>query len=190
MRHSAVPFLVSMSTLVEGVNKIQIEGTGEDVGIQEQDAELEGGIVLDGTFYRVDQHVEVQAEVRGAARQVCDRCLSPMISSIRASLRLFCEKRPERDRRTDVESREQDDGLLYHDGHVLDLREEVREVVLLEVPWHPLCRSDCRGLCPRCGKNLNEGDCSCPPQRAASPWDALLDPQTPGPASDLPDRKE
>jgi uncharacterized protein len=190
MRHPATPFLVSLSTLVEGGNRVVIEGTGEDVGIGDTDAELEGGIVLEGTFYRVDQHVEIQAEVRGAVRQACDRCVSPVVSPLRAPLRLYCEKRPERDRRSAVESREQDDGLLYHDGHVLDLREEVREVVLLEVPWHPLCRSDCRGLCPRCGKNLNEGDCSCPPPRAPSPWDALLHPQAPGPASDLPDRKE
>jgi uncharacterized protein len=190
VRHPATPFLISLPTLVDGANKVVIEGVGADVGITEEDADLRGELVLEGTFYRVDQHVEVQAEVRGAVGQVCDRCVSPVVSPIRAPLRVYCEKRPERDRRSVVESREEDDGLLYHDGHALDLREEVREVVLLEVPWHPLCRSDCRGLCPRCGKNLNEGDCSCPPPRAPSPWDALLHPQAPGPASDLPDRKE
>ena len=59
MRHPATPFLVSLPTLVDGVNPVVIEGTGEDVGIEDTDAELEGGIVLEGTFYRVDQHVEI-----------------------------------------------------------------------------------------------------------------------------------
>jgi len=43
----------------------------------------------------------------------------------------------------------------------LDLAEPVREHVLLAVPPYPVCREACRGLCPRCGANLNEGSCGC-----------------------------
>ncbi len=39
----------------------------------------------------------------------------------------------------------------------------IQSAILLEVPRMLLCREDCKGLCPRCGKNLNEGDCGCPP---------------------------
>ena len=44
---------------------------------------------------------------------------------------------------------------------VLDLTEALREQVLLELPMRPLCKPDCLGLCPVCGKNLNEGPCDC-----------------------------
>lgn len=54
----------------------------------------------------------------------------------------------------------------------LDLGETVREEVLLALPRFVECRPDCRGLCPKCGANLNDGPCGCAP--AGDPrWDAL-----------------
>jgi len=44
---------------------------------------------------------------------------------------------------------------------ILDLSEALREQILLDLPMQPLCKPDCRGLCPECGKNLNEGPCDC-----------------------------
>jgi uncharacterized protein len=99
--------------------------------------------------------------------------VGPVLAPIDAALRIYCEKRGERDLRGEEQVRAEDVGLLYYDGRVIDLREEIRQVVLLEVPWHPLCRPDCKGLCPRCGRDLNQGACGCPPERGRSPWDAL-----------------
>jgi uncharacterized protein len=44
---------------------------------------------------------------------------------------------------------------------VIDLNPDIRDEIILDYPIRPLCRPDCKGLCPRCGKNLNEGGCSC-----------------------------
>lgn len=173
MRHPAQPFLISLATLEEGANPIRIDGSPEDAGIVMTEAEIEGSVTLEGVLYRSDVRVEVQARVHAITLQACDRCLASLRHPIDAPVRLLCEKRGERDHRSDAESRAEDSGLLYHDGRTLDLREEIREAVLLEVPWHPLCNPDCRGLCPRCGKNLNEGNCGCPPRRGTAPWDAL-----------------
>jgi uncharacterized protein len=173
VRHPAQPYLVSLATLEEGANRVRLEGSADEVGIAPAEAEIEGAIVLEGVLYRAEARVEVQARVLAVALLVCDRCAAPVRQPIDAAVRLLCEKKGERDRRSDAESRAEDSGLLYHDGRTLDLREEVREAVLLEVPWHPLCSPDCRGLCPRCGTNLNERDCGCPPRRGAAPWDAL-----------------
>jgi uncharacterized protein len=46
----------------------------------------------------------------------------------------------------------------------LELGEMVREELILAVPPYVLCREDCRGLCPQCGNDLNEGPCSCSPE--------------------------
>ena len=54
----------------------------------------------------------------------------------------------------------------------LDLRPAIREQWLLAVPSYALCREECRGLCPRCGADLNAGECECPPA-ADSRWEAL-----------------
>lgn len=57
----------------------------------------------------------------------------------------------------------------------LDITDDLREAVLLRLPPHPVCGEQCRGLCPRCGKNLNEGPCDCPPQEQppSDVWRAL-----------------
>lgn len=58
-------------------------------------------------------------------------------------------------------------------GDQLDLRPVVREVVLLDGPSNPLCRTDCAGLCPTCGVNRNETSCSCAAPPADHRWAAL-----------------
>ncbi len=62
--------------------------------------------------------------------------------------------------------------LIDPDARELDLRPAIREEWLLAQPRYVLCREDCKGLCPRCGKDLNAGPCDCPPQ-TDSRWDSL-----------------
>lgn len=56
---------------------------------------------------------------------------------------------------------------------IVDLTDELRESIILELPMYPLCREDCKGVCQTCGKNLNEGDCSCEREAPESCWSAL-----------------
>jgi uncharacterized protein len=55
----------------------------------------------------------------------------------------------------------------------LDLGEPMREQLLLHAPGYVVCSEDCRGLCPRCGADLNRTACDCVPEPEAGPWDAL-----------------
>jgi uncharacterized protein len=58
-------------------------------------------------------------------------------------------------------------------GDRLELVEMLREQIILATPMQPLCREDCRGLCPTCGQDLNERRCDCPEERRDSPFLAL-----------------
>ena len=44
---------------------------------------------------------------------------------------------------------------------IIELNPDIREEIILDYPLKPLCKPDCKGLCPRCGQNLNEGGCTC-----------------------------
>jgi uncharacterized protein len=58
----------------------------------------------------------------------------------------------------------EDDLDVYpYDEDQVDLEPLLREQVILAVPFAPLCREDCKGLCSQCGSDLNEGACDCPP---------------------------
>lgn len=55
----------------------------------------------------------------------------------------------------------------------VDLTDELRQSIILALPSYPICRQDCRGVCPTCGKNLNEGPCTCQHAERDSRWEAL-----------------
>ena len=61
---------------------------------------------------------------------------------------------------------------VSEENSTVDLTNELREAIILALPSFPVCRSDCPGICPRCGKRLAEGSCGCK-ERPARGWEAL-----------------
>ncbi len=112
----------------------------------------------DGRFY---WHGTLATVVAAA----CRRCLAPVAVPVSADIgALFTQ---------DAEALDDPDSYpLAPDATAIDVTPAVREEVILAVPRYVLCREDCRGLCPRCGQDLNAGPCGCAP--AADPrWQAL-----------------
>ena len=107
----------------------------------------------------------VQAKLHTRLAQECARCLAQTESDVALTLdeefwpTVYIPGGPPVSR-TD-EDHEAETAIDMHHG--LDLAEVVRQAILLEVPSHPLCRPDCKGLCPTCGQDLNSGPCACPP---------------------------
>jgi uncharacterized protein len=107
---------------------------------------------------RTNRGLIVSGRVRTALADACARCLAPLripidapieeevlpLIDLQSGLRLDTTAEPEVFRLTD--------------HHELDLEPLAREAVLLSAPIAPVCRPDCRGLCPECGVDLNEGD--------------------------------
>lgn len=101
-----------------------------------------------------------------------------------------CLTRVERDREIEIDLRFEpgldrwDEGpaLYALDGNrdELDVGPALREELILALPDYPLCRPDCRGLCPRCGQDLNEGECDCAEETGDPRWEALRRQLTPG----------
>ncbi len=55
----------------------------------------------------------------------------------------------------------------------VDLTSELRDAILLALPNHPVCKTDCQGVCPTCGKPFSEGSCTCSDTTSSNPWAAL-----------------
>jgi uncharacterized protein len=130
---------------------------------------------LQGELHLTRDHngVLVQGQLRTRLETACARCLAPAVSAVELVLSehfrptVFLPGGPavepdaEAEPATDIDER-----------HQVDLTEVVRQALLLALPLHPLCRPDCRGLCARCGQDLNEGPCGC--QAEPDPrWQAL-----------------
>ena len=105
----------------------------------------------------------------------CARCLDPVGHDVNRSFDLIF--RPQGvDRRADESSiSEAETEIGYYTGEGLMLEDALREQVLLATPVRALCREDCKGLCPHCGRNLNVEQCDCEPHISDPRWNALGD---------------
>jgi uncharacterized protein len=65
------------------------------------------------------------------------------------------------------------DTFMVDDRQHLDLSEAVRQYEMAALPIQPVCREDCAGLCPTCGKDLNQGPCGCSRETDDSRWGTL-----------------
>jgi uncharacterized protein len=91
----------------------------------------------------------------------CSRCLEGFSVPIESAFHVEYLPTTAAPATPDVEVDEQElDTAFYQDG-VIDLRQLVREQILLQLPMKPLCSESCAGLCPMCGTNLNTGSCDC-----------------------------
>jgi uncharacterized protein len=70
---------------------------------------------------------------------------------------------------------EESSAFTIDEQHTLDLTEAVRQYSLLALPMKSLCKKSCAGLCPTCGKNLNQGKCGCPAQDIDPRWSRLAE---------------
>ena len=106
--------------------------------------------------------------VEGTLAQECRRCLGPVSVPLREEVTLVFDPPDLLGGEDDGEIR-----VLPADASEVDLSEPIREELVLAAPTYTLCDPDCRGLCPRCGVDLNETTCECAVEEPDPRWDAL-----------------
>ncbi len=106
-------------------------------------------------------NVKAKGRVETAVGLNCDRCLESFVLEIKEDFEV--EFRPVASLPLQEETRlsREDLEVIFFEGDEIPVDELVREQVILAVPYKKLCHESCRGLCPKCGKNLNEGPCGC-----------------------------
>jgi len=105
--------------------------------------------------------VIVSGEASTIGSLICSRCLVNFSFPLKVDFNV--EYVPEREFTKMEEhelTRDELDITFYRDDEI-DIEELLREQILLAIPMKPLCSADCKGLCPSCGKNLNEDKCIC-----------------------------
>jgi uncharacterized protein len=123
-------------------------------------------------FLRTKDGVLVRAQLSLVEPEVCSRCLNPLDETIVFSFEE--EFQATADYRSGDPITERDpDAFTIDENHMLDLTEAVRQYREVSAVMQPLCRPDCRGLCPNCGQDWNRGDCACDKGTTDSRWAAL-----------------
>lgn len=161
--------------LVIDIPRIPPEGLDLDLEPQAASLHLEGEAELRlSPGPRLRCHVElldgstvhVRGQLQAAVEPECGRCLERYRLALDQELDLFYLPRSAQaaqEQEEEVELADRDLVVGYYEGDQLDLGAAVREQLFLSLPMKRLCREGCRGLCPRCGTNLNTWACGCPP---------------------------
>lgn len=151
-------FILDLATLRPTLDRVAIEVPAAEVGLP--DSEWRGPVRGVLRVERSGNRVTVRGDVSATVHLECVRCLREFDLGVTAPFTVFADRRGSAGS-AEEELLERDDYMLFHDGRRLDLRESVRETLLLELPISPRCREDCPGLCPKCGADLNLGPCGC-----------------------------
>jgi uncharacterized protein len=134
--------------------------------------ELEGPVTLDLEARMTPTgQVLVRGAVEAPLLHECRRCLTPVHRTLKAEVALVWTDPGEAGAESDDDSEEV--RVLEPGVGEIDLGEAVREELILAAPAYVLCREDCKGLCPRCGADLNEGPCECVDDDRDPRWDPL-----------------
>lgn len=118
--------------------KFIVDSVGLD--LIDDNISFSGDILIEGEIIKGSQAFEIKGKIECQRQFTCDRCLTET---------------------TDKQLIEFDEELENIEDNIADLTEVIRDNILAAQPVKNLCKSDCKGLCPVCGQNLNEKECSC-----------------------------
>lgn len=120
-----------------------------------------------GRIYNNGQALALEAEVRGKMNTECARCLDEIEVDVDFSIDELLSQRSEAD--------EDSENIILFDGYEIELDDIVADNFLMNISGRYLCSDDCKGLCPKCGINLNNGECDCDTSQIDPRWQALAD---------------
>ena len=143
------------AAFVEDVREIN-EALG---GTRPVDYQFRGGVPVDVSFYRLGSDLFFRGRFRSDVSGTCARCLESYSFALGKEFTFVLK--PLNAAAAEAELTEEDLSFSFYEGDEVNLAPLVRETLLLALPTKPLCREDCRGLCPRCGANRNGAECGC-----------------------------
>jgi uncharacterized protein len=134
---------------------------------------LEGPLRIHLAISRHGNKVLVRGEVALDVGLECSRCLRSFATALESELETYLEEARSLGSDEEGDLTAEEIGIEPLEKGVIDLSEMIAEQIHLSLPVKPLCKEDCRGLCPRCGIDLNEETCSCAGGETDPRWEAL-----------------
>ena len=140
---------------------------------------LEPGMTGKVEMFRTHVNVTLQGDLKFKMHPVCDRCGKKFHREMELSFHRYLTPyfgNPDEQREAgeeEVELSEEDLNFSFYHNDEIDLGQILEEEIFLSLPMGFHCREDCKGLCPRCGADLNQGKCACPEVVEDSPFKVL-----------------
>lgn len=158
---------INISNLSQGTHEYELSKSAVTLGLEQN---FIGDVAAKVTLEKSSRQMLLRAGVTSQANFQCDRCLDEFTQHVAPAFQtLYVWNHDERAESDDVR-------VLDPDMNMIDISDDVRDALVLAVPLKLLCKEECFGLCPRCGKNLNRtanGICDCAPKEVDPRWNKL-----------------
>jgi len=165
---------IDLTTLGEGEANWRKETGPEELELAYPDYAFPAPVRVDLKINHSESQYVLRGQIETLARTRCVKCLDDFGLPVGAEVGWVVQVTADREQMETSE--DLDDFWFIEKGAThLDITTRVRELILVNLPDNPVCREDCRGLCPRCGTNLNEGPCDCPRKEIDNRWGPLKD---------------
>ena len=155
-----------LNSLQEGLQEIQAQLSGSEIGFTEKN--LDSGISIDMQVNKGSREIQIKGQAHAALRYPCDRCAKQYTMQLDPHFEILLSH---------VES----DSIALQDGVIpvtdttmeVDISDQIRDALYLNIPMKKICKPDCKGLCDGCGANLNYEPCRCKKDEIDSRWAPL-----------------
>jgi uncharacterized protein len=158
---------IKVSNLSNGRYDFDFNGKANDLDIPEP---YTGSFNTYVVLNKFENQIILDAETGISANLVCDRCAAEFQSTIKSKFKmvyLFSAKSSE------SENEKDEIVFLHPDTDRIELDKDIRDFAMLALPMKRLCSENCKGLCPKCGINLNDISCNCKEEIIDPRWKLL-----------------
>jgi uncharacterized protein len=157
---------IQVGGLSEGIHLYDFRSSPSELGLGEN---FQKDVGVDATLEKTGTQLSLKAKIETVGMFECDRCLTHFDARLSSSYRMYYV--PEGGSHANIDRTEIQ--IVPSGLSVIDISEDVQQTILLSVPLKLLCSEECEGLCPKCGRNLNTGPCTCTDIITDSRWEKL-----------------
>jgi len=158
---------IKVSNLVNDRYEYDFEGKISEIDISEP---YIGNFNTNVALSKFGNQIILDAETGIIANLICDRCTKEFHSLVTSKYRMIYLFRQKLE---DAENENLELVYIHPGTDKIDISGDIRDYALLAVPMKKICSEDCKGLCFKCGKNLNDDPCNCREEKIDSRWEPL-----------------
>lgn len=158
---------IKISNLSDGAHHFRFVELATSVGLE---LPFEGNVEVEVELKKTHNQIILDSAISVNTKLECDRCTVSFNRLLNSNYKIVYLLGVE-----SVESKSDNIIYLSSDTDIIDISNEVRDFSMLSIPMKRLCKEDCKGLCYKCGNNLNESECSCVKDKTDVRWLPLME---------------
>lgn len=165
--------IVDITSLKDLRTSFDFQIAPDEIDLEGEPIKLNDAVAVEGSLKKGIAQTDVRGKISARIEAECSRCLQFANLNLNFPFEAVFVTAENYTREKEAELRADDLEVSVFEGDRIDLTELAREQILLNLPSQVLCREDCRGLCQKCGANLNLIDCNCEEEKIDPRWSAL-----------------